>query len=128
MLVSSFYSSILAIIFIVLTVRVIKLRRSNKIAIGDGNNIALQKAIRAQGNFSETVPLSLILLVIAENNGASLFWLNFCAVILVIGRISHGYGVSQISENYRFRVFGMTMTFASISLLSLVNIVLSLKI
>jgi len=33
---------------------------------------------------------------------------------LLAGRASHAFGVSRIEENFRFRVFGMAMTFATL--------------
>jgi uncharacterized membrane protein YecN with MAPEG domain len=46
--------------------------------------------------------------------------------LLLICRISHAYGISQINENFRFRIFGMAMTFAAILGLSLINLILIL--
>ncbi len=123
-MITSLYGSLLSLLFLFLTIRIIKIRRTNKISIGDGNNLILQKAIRAQSNFCETVPLALILLFIAENNGAWGFLISLFGALLLIGRISHAYGISQINENFRFRIFGMAMTFAAISGLSLINLIL----
>ena len=84
MIVTSIYASILSLLFIFLTIRIIKIRRTNKISIGDGNNLILQKAIRAQSNFCETVPLTLILFFLAENNGAWFVLLNLFVVEVLI--------------------------------------------
>ena len=47
------YVALLSLIFVYLSIRTIGLRRKNKIAIGDGGNLSLQKATRAHANFAE---------------------------------------------------------------------------
>ena len=61
MIVSTF-AAILAILYIQLSFRVIKLRRAKRISLGDGGDKSLQAAIRTHANFIEYVPFSLILL------------------------------------------------------------------
>jgi|GEM_PF-5376160 len=46
------YTALLTLIFIYLTFRVIKQRRKAKVAIGDGNNPALKRAIAVHNNFA----------------------------------------------------------------------------
>jgi hypothetical protein len=122
MLFTSLYASLLAFIFLILTYKVIKIRKSNHITIGDNNNLALQRAIRAHGNFTETVPLALILLALAEYYGASIFILHIGGLSLLIGRMTHGYAISHIQENLNLRKIGMILTLFSILFLSVVNL------
>jgi len=124
MIVTSFYSSLLAIIFLILTVRIVKIRRANKISFGDGNNQLLQRAIRAHSNFCESAPLVLILMALAENNGCSIFLLHFFGLAFTIGRILHSYGISSINENLKFRISGMMLTIITISAFALINLIL----
>lgn len=56
-----FYTALLAAFYIFLSVRVVRIRRQEKVGIGDGNNVRLRRAIRAHGNFAEYVPLAVIL-------------------------------------------------------------------
>ena len=121
---SALFSSLIAIIFLVLTTRIIKIRKNTKISIGDANNPLLQRAIRAQSNFCETCPIALILMFIAESNGAASWLICFCAITLILGRISHAYGISFVNENFGFRIGGMILTFASILTLAVVNLTL----
>jgi uncharacterized membrane protein YecN with MAPEG domain len=121
-MISSLYASILALVFLFLTIRTVKLRRKFQVAIGDGENQILKRAIRAQGNFCETVPLALILLTLAEINGINPKIIHFCAIILLIGRLSHAFGISQENEKFKFRISGMVMTISSILILALTNI------
>jgi uncharacterized protein len=108
------YASILALLFVVLSVRTLRLRRRLRIAIGDAGNEEMLRAMRVHSNFAEYVPLSLLLIYFVEVSGANLLLVHLLAMCLLTGRISHAFGVSQTKENYRFRVFGMTMTFTTL--------------
>ncbi len=120
----SLYAALLALMFVILTIRVIKIRRSQKVSLGDGGNLLLQRAIASQSNFSQSAPIFLILLLIAEAGGTNLIILHICGILFFFGRISHAYGISQEKENFRFRIGGMMATFGSIIILSLINLLL----
>jgi uncharacterized protein len=105
------YASILAVLFVLLSVRTLRLRRRLQIAIGDGQDPAMLRAMRVHANFAEYVPLALLLMYFVESSGAHPLLVHLLALCLVAGRISHAFGVSQIKENYGFRVSGMALTF-----------------
>ncbi|MBC7753027.1 MAG: MAPEG family protein [Moraxellaceae bacterium] len=105
------YVSILTFIFFFLSVRVIKRRRTLKIGMGDTGNNEMIRAMRVHANFAEYVPLSLFVIYLCEVSGAYPFFIHAAGLLLVLGRLTHAYGVSQVEENFRFRVTGMAMTF-----------------
>ena len=109
------YAALLAGFFIFLSVRVIRIRRQERIGVGDGNNMRLRRAIRVHGNFAEYVPFSLILVAFVEMQQFAPFIIHALCLVLISGRLCHAYGVSQEKEDYRFRVAGMTLTFATIA-------------
>ena len=108
------YASVLAILFVALSVRTLRMRHRLKIAVGDAGNQALLRAIRVHSNFAEYVPLSLLLISFVEMSGASALLVHFLGLCLLVGRAVHAYGVSQLNENYAFRVAGMAMTFTTL--------------
>lgn len=110
-LISAPYVSVLALVFVVLSVRTLSLRRKHGIGVGDGGNQQLIKAARAHANFAEYTPLCIILIVLNEMNGVSPWLIHGYCVLLIAGRVIHAYGVSQVNENFKFRVFGMACTF-----------------
>ena len=57
-----FYGSLLGLFLIVLSARVIRQRQSARVSFGDGNDKRLGRRIRAQANFVEYVPITLILM------------------------------------------------------------------
>ncbi len=121
------YAAILGLFFVYLSFLTIKARRKNKIAIGDGNNLVLQRAIRIHGNFSEYAPLTILLVSFVELLGYPHFLIHSLMFAFLIGRISHLYGVSKPKEDFRFRVFGIATTLSVIvisSILILVNSIL----
>ena len=118
MLATSFYAALLALLFVVLTARVILMRRSAKIALGDQGNPDMLRRMRVQANFVETVPLALLLLLIAELQALPQMLLHITGIMLVAGRLMHAYGVSQKREIFNLRVGGMVLTLACILILA----------
>lgn len=115
-------ASVLSLIFVWLSIQVIKRRRKLKVLIGDGGQQELEWAIRAQGNFSEYVPIALILFSCAEYNKTDWRVLSVFAGMLVFGRLLHAHGFLFARDNLEFRVKGMKLTFWTIISLSIWNI------
>jgi hypothetical protein len=105
------YVALLTLIFLFLSVRTLRLRKRLQIGIGDGGNPQLLRAMRVHSNFAEYVPLCLVLLLLVEGQGAPALLVHGLCVGLLVGRVSHAFGVSQPKEDYRFRIFGMASTF-----------------
>jgi len=110
------YAALLAVIFVALSVRTLLLRRRLGIAIGDGDDPRMLRAMRAHANFAEYVPFSLLLFFFVEVAGASALSLHALAASLLAGRLSHAIGVSRVDERYAFRVLGMALTLAPLLL------------
>ncbi|MEX3009532.1 MAPEG family protein [Hoeflea sp. TYP-13] len=64
-------------------------RAKYDIDFGDGGNQAMHKAIRAQGNFVEYVPILLIAMGASEYIGAPEWLIWTCGWVLVVSRMSH---------------------------------------
>ncbi|MEM9634245.1 MAG: MAPEG family protein [Pseudomonadota bacterium] len=75
----------------------------------DGGDQTLLKRMRAHGNFTETVPISLLAMAAAEIAGAPqlLLWAGGCALLL--GRLMH-YGTLVNSGFGNGRAIGMVFT------------------
>ena len=108
------YASGLALAFVALSVRTLRMRRRFSIPIGDAGDQRMLRAMRVHSNFAEYVPLSLLLLYFVEGAGSPALLVHALAVCLVAGRVAHAFGVSQVKENYAYRVFGMAMTFVAL--------------
>jgi uncharacterized membrane protein YecN with MAPEG domain len=108
--VTPLYAAILGLLFLVLSIRVIAARRASGVAIGVGGQAELERRARVHANFAEYVPLSLILMLMVEVVGYSLWMSHTLGAALVVGRVVHAFGVSQQEENFIFRVTGMAIT------------------
>jgi uncharacterized membrane protein YecN with MAPEG domain len=108
--ITPYYAAVLALLFIILSVRTIKSRREHKVAIGDGGEKSLLRAARVHANFSEYVPFTLLLIAMLEIQSYSDWVIHGLCIALLAARITHAYGVSQTNENFKFRIFGTATT------------------
>jgi uncharacterized membrane protein YecN with MAPEG domain len=115
----AFWTLPLALIFLWLSLRVIRHRRAERIPLGSGGDAALERAIRAHANFAEFVPFAVLLLLLAEWGGAWPALLHGLGALLVAARLSHGIGIVQEPEDFRLRVFGMMGTFGVMGIAAL---------
>ena len=122
LLITTIIASVLTIIFIRLSFAVIHLRRKNQVGLGSGGHEDLERAIRAQGNFSEYVPLGLILIACLELNGAPWWLVAAPGLSLIIGRLIHAKGINIPPPDFRKRVLGMKFTFITLISLVILNI------
>ncbi len=83
--ISTIYAAILGLLFVPFTFYVGSYRVKHKILLLDGGDKELARRIRAQGNFIETVPLAVILIVLMELNGASATWLHTLGMVGTLG-------------------------------------------
>jgi uncharacterized protein len=107
------YAALLGFLFFYLSVRTIGLRRRLKIGIGSNENDEMLRGMRVHSNFAEYVPISLILIFLVEVQGGHQWLIHALGVLLLVGRSLHAYGVSQMNENFVFRVTGMSLTFTT---------------
>jgi len=122
LLVTSIVSSVLTTIFIKLSFAVIGLRRKNKVGLGSGGIDDLERAIRAQGNFSEYVPFGIILIASLELNGAPWWLVAMPGITLIIGRLIHAKGINVPPPDFSKRVLGMKFTFYTLITLVVLNL------
>lgn len=97
-------ASLHVLLYIVLTVRVVLLRRSTRIGVGSGGDPAMALRVRVHGNFAEYVPLALLMLALLELCAvpAALLWTFGLALLL--GRVLHAIGLGG-SAGYSFGRF-----------------------
>ncbi len=108
------YAPLFGLLFFVLSLRTIRLRRKLHVGVGDGGHPELLRATRAHANFAEYVPITLIILYLMEASGGSHWLIHALTGLLLLGRLLHAWGVSQVAENIRFRICGMAFTFIAL--------------
>ena len=119
MYVTPLYAAVLALMFIALSVRTLRLRRQLRIAVGDKGDQQMLRAMRVHANFAEYVPLTLLLMFMFETRSGTSVLTHALCVCLIVGRFAHAYGVGRVDEDYRYRVFGMSMTFTALAVSAL---------
>lgn len=119
-MVSALYAVLGALLLLKLSFNVVKLRSQYRVPSGDGGFYELQIAIRIHGNAIEYVPIVLILLIMAEMNGAQPWMIHLPGLLLLTGRLMHAYGLQHHDMPWRRR--GMGATYMSLLLVILANI------
>jgi uncharacterized membrane protein YecN with MAPEG domain len=108
--VTPLYAGLLTLWFLVLSWRVIR-RRGKGTWLGDGGDQALLRVIRGHANFAEYVPLALLMMGFLEVSRFSIYVLHALGIVLLVGRLLHGYALS-FTEHFPFgRFWGSTLTF-----------------
>lgn len=106
------YAALLGLLYVILSVRVIRYRRGHRISLGHANDPKLERLVRAHGNFAEYVPISLLLLCLVEAERWSPYLLHALCLSLCAGRLAHAQAIP--SMDFRWRVVGMSLTFGTI--------------
>ncbi|MEM8816695.1 MAG: MAPEG family protein [Pseudomonadota bacterium] len=108
------YAALFALLLFALSVRTLLLRRRFKVGVGPGQEPLLERAMRVHANFCEYVPVTLLLVFFLELLTGPGWWIHSLCAALLLGRLLHAWGVSQVKEDYRYRIVGMAVTFAVI--------------
>lgn len=125
--ITALYAGVLSLIVVFLALRVVVLRRSQRIGIGDGDSKELGKAIRVHGNAAENLPFTLLLMLILEVNGGSVILLHIAGAGTVLARLLHALGLSKTIGSSFGRVAGASTTWLIIMGLAITNFYYVLK-
>jgi uncharacterized protein len=108
--ITALYASILTVIAFVLAQHVIKTRGRTTITLGDRGDDRLLEASRRQMNFVENVPLTVILMLLAEAGGAAPVYLHIAGAVLVAARLFHPFGITVARAAHPLRIGGAVAT------------------
>ena len=120
--VTGLYAGLLILLLLLLAGRVSLLRSKLRVGMGHGNDPHLARAIRAHGNAVEWILPMLLLLLVAEVDGANRTFLHVCGVTFVGARIVHAMGLLRTSKDSSGRFWGMAATWLVIVTLALWDI------
>lgn len=121
------YAALLALLFVLLSVRTIRTRHSRGVALGHGEDPAMLRAMRVHANFAEYVPLALLLIYFVEASSQTPWLVHLLGASLLCGRLCHAFGMNRTPENLRYRMVGMGLTF-SVILVSAAHILITVLI
>ena len=122
MTVTPVYAGLIALFFVFLSFRVIGQRRAVRVALGDGGDRLLMRRSRAHANFAEYVPLTILLMALAELQAHPAWTLHLMGTMLIAGRLTHAFALSREPEVLKLRVVGMSLTFIALITAALTNL------
>ncbi len=108
--ITALYAGLLALVGLVLGAGSGLLRPKTGVSLGDGGNRRQLLAFRRHGNFSEWVPLALILLAVLELNGISSTALHALGATLFVARVAHPLGLNPDDPSGLARALGAGAT------------------
>lgn len=112
MKITMLYAGVLAIWFLVLSVKVVRGRSGpNAINLGDGGNPQMLRLIRGHGNFAEYVPMILVMMALLEYGGLAAWAVHAMGATLLFARLAHGYALSFTPKFFMGRFVGASLTF-----------------
>lgn len=120
-----FWAALLILLQIVLTFRVIAIRRRDRISMGHNKDKVLESRVRAHGNFTETVPIFLIGLSLVAMLGGNHIAIHALGALVFVGRILHMMGMAGPHNAGKGRPLGMLMTLIGIIAVALYLLFLS---
>jgi uncharacterized membrane protein YecN with MAPEG domain len=109
-----------------LGMRISRLRHSLKVSVGDGGQEPIVRRMRAQANFVENVPITLILFGLVEITGKGGAWLAPLGAVFLLGRIAHAFGMDSDTAFKAGRPIGMLTSMLSQLVLAVVAVLIAL--
>ncbi|MBW6416793.1 MAPEG family protein [Celeribacter sp. PS-C1] len=122
---TAFYAGLAGLLYLYLSIYVIKQRLHIGQGLGDGGDDTLNRRIRAHGNFNEYAPLTLVLIAGFEAQGAPTLLVHLAGITLIVSRGLHAYGMQGGDKEWG-RKYGILSTFALLLVLSLADIGMAL--
>lgn len=120
--ITAFYAGLLGVFYLYLSAVVSAHRRRERVSLGDGESRNFQQIIRSHGNFSEYVPLVLVLMLVAELNGVNFWVLHISGNAILFGRLLHAWGLRHHHGASWQRVWGAALTYLSVAILSVASL------
>lgn len=123
-MISAFYAAILALAQVGLTLNVVRYRRMQGVSLGAENGSPeLLKAVRAHGNFIEILPMGLLMILLAELQGAPSWSIHSLGMLLIVGRALHVHAILLCPNSYSItRPMGMVLSLSVLLIGALINL------
>lgn len=110
MLIAGFYVGLGVFLILALAGRVIWLRNTRGVGLGNGGHQDLARAIRAHANATEYLPVALLMLVVLAFEQTRPWLLHVFGIVLIVGRVLHAIGLSGSPGRSFGRASGILLT------------------
>ena len=105
-MITGIYAGLCSLMFLYLAWPITVQRKLKKIGVGDGGDTELQRTIRVHANFVEYVPLTLLMLLLAELQSTPPWAIHGFGTALILSRILHAVGFSRSGGYSLGRFYG----------------------
>src|SRR5258708_29468878 len=102
--ITGLYLAALALLYVMLAMQVVRLRRKNRAAFNDGGSSELRGAIRAHAHFAEYVPITALMVAILEMSGLPPMRVHLLMATLLVSRLLHPLGMYAAPNTMQFRI------------------------
>lgn len=107
--ITAIYAGLNMMILLWLAAMVIRRRFAANVLLGDGGDKALMTLIRGHGNAAEIMPMTMLMLLLADLTGAPAVALHVTGALFTIGRFMHAvHFLGWAGRPFRF--WGMVLT------------------
>ena len=127
LLAASLWTSLLILLMVALSVRVMLGRRRHRISMGDGADGQLQALTRSFGNAAEYIPVGVGALILLALVQTPTLWIHVIGAMLFVGRLVHPIGLTMRPPNAP-RVLGMALTWLALIIAAVLLLVASLAL
>ena len=111
---TALYAGLLGFVGLALAMRVVRGRLLHRVGLGIGDKPEMERAVRVFGNFTEYVPLVLLLMAIGETLGAPRWLVHGEGIALFVARLAHAWGLSRSSGSSIGRFVGTNLTWLTL--------------
>lgn len=121
-LIAAVAGAVLIILQAILMILVGMHRIKNRVNLGTGDDLALERKIRRHGNLAENAALFIAVLALAEMTVVPNNVVRIIAIVFIVGRILHAIALSTVAGSHgaktgkifqAFRAIGAFSTFGS---------------
>jgi len=117
--VTALYAGLAGLLLLALAGLVVRARWRYQTRLGVGTEPGMERAVRVHGNFTEYVPLALLLMLLGELNGLPAALLHAAGIVLLASRVLHASGLGRTSGRSFGRFWGTAGTWLVLLVLSL---------
>lgn len=108
------YLGLFALLFAVLKMNAGRVRAEEKVNFGEGDNDAMRKAMRVQGNAVEDVPIVLLGLIGLAALSAPVLLIHILGAGFLIARVLHAIGLGSATGTGLPRLLGTALSLLAI--------------
>lgn len=111
-MITGLYAAIFVLIQMVMVIWIARSRVKEKVSLGDGGDDSLLRKTRVYGNFTEVVPMALLLMLLVEMNTMIPWIVHLMGTMMMGSRVLHALGLLTGPGYGLYRMVGMLLTMA----------------